>query len=74
MKEITAFLNTTTPVKKIVNTTTPVKKLGGVVASAVPAREVEVVDILDDSVEEEDELSLVESPLLRYVNRSIVKI
>ena len=62
LKEITAFLNTTTPVKRT----------EGVLASKVPAREVEVVDILDDSVEEEaDEPSLVESPLLRYVERSV---
>ena len=60
LKEITAFLNTNTPVKRT----------EGVVASKVAAREVEVVDILDDSVEEEAELSLVESPLLRCVDRS----
>ena len=59
MKEVTAFLNMATPVKKPV----------GVVA--LKGEEVEVFDILDESTDDV-ELSLVESPLLRYINRFIL--
>ena len=65
MQEIKEFINKASPVKSTApskKSITPSKKSPGVVASKA---DVEVVDILDDSMDESDEPSLVESPMMR---------
>jgi len=69
MKEIQEFINkpSTPPAKA----TPGGRKVRGVVASKLPAEDVEIVDILDDSMDEGEEPSLMESPMLRSTKEEV---